>query len=298
MKKRNIIISLATLGVVAAVGSSVALYVVSPEDKTINIGVRTDADVNYQFSTVATTAVGGETIALSPDTDLQHEFKIAGIKNSGTTFTQNSVLAELSVKITPTDAELAQYLVPNLRIHYGEGTYFDGTTNLNTIEVSTGNDEGKNVWSVNEGVITGSIKTYIECVDSVENGNVVDLTVSLSDTLMDENFINLYDGESYNVELTLNQPTDYNKAYLVGTMNNWTTLDDKYQMVGDIDGAFATGWQWIWEGTIEFPDGNRVVKGVKEDFGRDLIWSQQDITVPEDNTVYHWTGNAGDDIWF
>ena len=268
MKKRNIIISLATLGVVAAVGSSVALYVVSPEDKTINIGVRTDADVNYQFSTVATTAVGGETIALSPDTDLQHEFKIAGIKNSGTTFTQNSVLAELSVKITPTDAELAQYLVPNLRIHYGEGTYFDGTTNLNTIEVSTGNDEGKNV---------EDLQSY---------------------TLTDENFINLYDGESYNVELTLNQPTDYNKAYLVGTMNNWTTLDDKYQMVGDIDGAFATGWQWIWEGTIEFPDGNRVVKGVKEDFGRDLIWSQQDITVPEDNTVYHWTGNAGDDIWF
>lgn len=301
MKKRNIVISLATLGVVAAIGSSVALYVVSPSEKTINIGVRTDADVNYQFSSVTTSSVGTGT-ELNPTTDLKHEFKVAGIKNSGTTFTQKSVLTELSVKITPTNADLAQYLVPNLRIHYGEGTFFDSDENktLNTIAEQKTNseaDNGKNVWTVSDGVITGSIKTYIECVDSVENGNLVDLTVSLSDTLTDDNFVTLYSESSYDVELTLSQPTDYNKAYLVGTMNNWTQFDDKYQMVGDIDGLVVNGFQWIWEGVIEFPEGERLVKGVKENSGGEPIWSKQNITVPEEQTVYRWTGNAEDDIW-
>ena len=76
MKKRNLVIGLAVFGVVAAIGSSVALYSLIDDPYTIDIGVRTDSDIKYAISDVTT-----DDNNLNPNQAKHYDFNIQGVKH-------------------------------------------------------------------------------------------------------------------------------------------------------------------------------------------------------------------------
>ena len=53
MKKKSLIVGgIAAFAAIASIGTSFALYKVAPENKEVNIGIRTGTDINYAISEV------------------------------------------------------------------------------------------------------------------------------------------------------------------------------------------------------------------------------------------------------
>ena len=77
MNKKSLIVSgVAAIGVIAAIGTSFAMYKILPADQNVNIGVRTDADIQYKVSTVTK-----DDTALSPEDRVDtFNFNIQGRK--------------------------------------------------------------------------------------------------------------------------------------------------------------------------------------------------------------------------
>lgn len=276
MKKRNLIISLAALGVVASVSGSVALYISKPADESINIGVNTDVDVNYLISDVTS-----DDVLLSPGTPVaNYDFKIAGNVNATSVFKQPYVLAKLTVTITPDVAALGSYLTPACKVNYLEGTYFANTADKNTITFGSANAE--------TGVITGSLSTYIYVGDDATvDGNAVDLSVTLN-SVEDEEFVGTLASSGYDIDISLTSADDFDVAYLVGGMNGWTASDE-YQMVMNIE---STGQEWMWLGNVT--QGTEVK--AMHDNG---TWSSDPNSIaPANMTGAYWTGDSTAPVTF
>lgn len=269
MKKRNLIISLAALGVVASVSGSVALYISKPADESINIGVNTDVDVNYLISDVTS-----DDVLLSPDTPVaNYDFSIAGNVNAASVFKQPYVLAKLTVTITPEVAALGSYLTPTCNINYTEGTYFANTTSWNSITFGEADAE--------TGAITGSISTYIKVGDDAAvDGNAVDLTVTLNSVEADV-FVETLASTGYEIDISLTSDEAFEVAYIVGDDNGWTPSDE-YQMVMNIE---ADKFEWMWYGNIT--EGTEF-KAMHENGA----WSgDPNAQAPANMNAVYWDGN-------
>lgn len=276
MKKRNLIISLAALGVVASVTGSVALYISKPEDESINIGVNTDVDVNYLISDVTS----GD-VLLSPAIPVvNYDFSIAGNVNAASVYKQPFILAKLIVTITPEVPALGSYLTPTCNINYTEGTYFANTTRYNTITF----DEA----DVETGVITGSVSTYIKVGDDASiDGNAVDLTVTLNSVDADV-FVGTLASTGYDIDISLTSDEDFQVAYVVGDMNGWTASDE-YQMVMNIESDHQ---EWMWFGNIT--EGTEL-KAMHENG----TWSvNPNNEAPANMTGAYWTGDSTAPVTF
>ena len=276
MKKRNLIVSLATLGAVAAVATSAALYIVKPADQSIHIGVNTNVDVNYQISDVTDSGT-----VINPDTPTRnYDFSISGKVNETSSFQQPYVLAKLTVTITPSVAELSTYITPTCKLNYLEGTHFANTEDLNTITFGEA--------EADTGVITGSLTTYIKVADVATDGTAVDLDVTLND-VDDEVFVTTLANATYDVEIVLTTDEAYQVPHLVGTMNGWSE-SDAYEMVANIEAT--TGFEWMWLGNVA--EGNEL-KAIHENG----TWSVGPNNVaPANMTGAYWNGRGDSAVTF
>lgn len=282
MKKRNLIVSLATLGAVAAVATSAALYIVKPEDESIHIGVNTNVDVNYLISDVTDDAT-----LINPTTPTRnYDFSIAGKVNETSAFKQPYVLAKLTVTITPSVASLGSYITPTCKLNYTEGTHFANTESLNTITFGEAAAE--------TGVITGSLTTYIRVADDASlGGTAVDLGITLN-SVDGETFVTTLANATYDVKIDLTTDEDYQVAYLVGTMNGWTE-SDAYEMVANIEAAYkedGSGFEWMWLGNVT--EGSEL-KAKHEN----KTWSVDPNNVaPANMTGAYWNGKSDSPVTF
>lgn len=288
MKKRNLVIGLAAFGVVAAIGSSVALYSVIDDPYTIDIGVRTDSDIKYAISEVTT-----DDTNLNPDQAKHYDFNIQGVKQSGTTFTQPYVLGHLEIKLTvdtgvaEDSLALANALKVSAAIGYKEGTWWDANGSLTFGEAAAGIGT--------EATIAASIDAYMY-VSETENFegavydgdyNDVDLDIAFDAesgvTAVD--FVNKYAESTYTIDITLNDNTvGYEKAYVLSGLSGWEKID-AYEMVSNIEST--TGFEWSWFGTMPT---NTEFKCIKGD-----TWSgpgEGNNHFDEGTTVIHWDGGS------
>ena len=226
MKKRNLVIGLAAFGVVAAIGSSVALYSVIDDPYTIDIGVRTDSDIKYAISDVTT-----DENNLNPKQAKHYDFNIQGVKQSGTTFTQPYVLGHLEIKLTvdtgvaEDSLALANALNVSAAIVYKEGRYWDAYGSLAFGEAAAGTGT--------EATITGSIDAYMY-VSETENFEGV-----------------AYDGDYNDVDLDIAfDAGGYVKSYIISGLSGWAEIDE-YEMVANIEAPYS--YEWWWSGTL--PEG-------------------------------------------
>ena len=253
MKKRNLVIGLAAFGVVAAIGSSVALYSLIDDPYTIDIGVRTDSDVKYAISEVTT-----DENNLNPNQAKHYDFNIQGVKQSGTTFTQPYVLGHLEIKLTvdtgvaEDSLALANALNVSAAIGYKEGTWWDANGSLTFGEAVAGTGT--------EATITGSINAYMY-VSETENFdgavydgdyNDVDLDIVFDGSVEASDFVTKYAESTYTIDITLNDNTeDYVKSYVVSALSGWEEIDE-YEMVSNIESNVGS-FEWWWSGTL--PEG-------------------------------------------
>lgn len=299
MKKKNIIVSsIALLGAVTAIGTSFALYKVMPEDQTANIGINTTADVNYQISTVTTDNEAlrpnvGEETGKNVDT---FGFNIHGVRNESSVFNQPYVLAQLTVTITPDQenenkALFGEKITVAGDVGYKEGTFFANNDAQHKIVFGEADPT--------TGIITGTLTTYIYVGtnddwsvapgEGVATHNPVNLTVTLDDTYNGASFVENLAEMTYTVDISLGEASGYEVAYLAGEMNSWTSNDDTYQMVANIEKADA--FEWMWLGTIT--EGTQL-KGMKG-----TTWSADpNAEAPANMTGAYWNGGTDGAVTF
>ena len=292
MKKRNLVIGLAAFGVVAAIGSSVALYSIIDDPYTIDIGVRTDSDIKYAISDVTT-----DENNLNPKQAKHYDFNIQGVKQSGTTFTQPYVLGHLEIKLTvdtgvdEDSLALANALNVTAAIGYKEGTYWDAHGSLTFGEATGGTGT--------EATITGSIDAYMY-VSETENFegvvydgdyNDVDLDIAFDaeSGISEHDFVTKYAESTYTIDITLNDNTEgYEKAYVVSSLSGWNEID-QYEMVSNIEST--TGFEWSWFGTMTTGTEFKCKKGAD--------WSgpgEGNNHFEEGTTVIHWGGGKLEEV--
>lgn len=293
MKKRNLVIGLAAFGVVAAIGSSVALYSFIDDPYTIDIGVRTDSDIKYAISDVTT-----DENNLNPDQAKHYDFNIQGVKQSGTTFTQPYVLGHLEIKLTvdtgvaEDSRALANALNVSAAIGYKDGTYWDANGSLAFGEAAAGTGT--------EATITGSIDAYMY-VSETENFegvvydgdyNDVDLDIAFDPEsgITDNDFVTKYAECTYTIDITLNDNTEgYEKAYVLSSQSGWNKID-QYEMVSNIEGT--KGFEWCWFGILPTNTEFKCLKGEK-------TWSGPSVgnnKFNEGTTSLYWDGQHETDV--
>lgn len=294
MKNKSLFVMAGAVALAAgAVGTSFALYTSFGTEKQVNIGVRTDTDVNYAISAVTKE---GNT-AMSPDNKTDtYNFDIQGIKQADTAFAQPYVLARLEITITPSTPELGKVITPTAVVEYKSGTHFANTSELNTVNFGTVNNEN--------GVWTGILETYIYTGVSMTTApndggtadhNPVQLNVTLADEVTGETYVNSYAEESYTVDIKVTEATNFEVAYLRGGMNGWED-NDAYEMVANIE---ASSWEWMWLGTI--------AEGTEMKAHKTNTWSADDTgdsnpsvnsIAPANMTGAYWAGGGENVLTF
>lgn len=218
MKKGLLLgLTVSIAGASLAVGGAFALYKRNATDITINIGARTDTDLNYKVTDVAW--AGGLSV-MQPGVTNTLGFKIGAEKTAKSTYTQDVVVGKLTVEIESTNT----YFID----------YFDGkvTTTVNfTDDVFYGkthkdSDEGPeyklNVMTLakSEGKLTGSLQIPVELT-----GRDVTMPISMPTDISNGDLKNLAEA-SYTVNIIWDAPTEFNFAYVTGSMNDWAVTDE------------------------------------------------------------------------
>ncbi len=290
--KKIIVGGAAAVLAMAAIGTSYALYTVTPNDQEVNIGVRTDIDLGYEITDLVN---DGEKLAPAkgetPKVNNDISFNIKGIKGEGTSYAQPYVLAKLNVTVTPSDPTLGNVLEVAGNIGYKDSTYYM-LTNGNALTFEAGEN----------GVIAAEWIGYIyvggdEAVAPNETAgtdgkyNPVELDIALKDSVTATDFVTTYAEMTYTVDVTLgtlDADDEYGVAYLVGGMNGWAE-DDAYEMVLNIEKG-ESQFEWMWLGTIET---GTMLKGKNGN-----TWSTNDVAVPEGAKGFYWTGGGDADVTF
>ncbi len=277
MKKKSLIVGgIAAFAAIASIGTSFALYKVAPENKEVDIGIRTGTDINYAISEV--TGAEGNGLITPDHLTNTYNFNIQGKKAEGTTYTQPYILAKLTVTVTSENTALIDALQTNATIGYKEGTYFANTAGQNSL----------NWTETDANTKTGTLSTYIYVGDGFEAGdayNAVTLSIGLADWISAESLLAL--AGDYSVSISLTDDESYQVAHVVGSMNGWA-VSDQYEMVMNIEATDKLEWMWL--GSI--PAGNEIK--AKHENG---TWSADpNLQVPENLTGVYWTGNGTDRI--
>lgn len=290
MKKKSLIVGgIAAFAAIASIGTSFALYKVAPENKEVDIGIRTGTDINYAISEV--TGAEGNGLITPDHLTNTYNFNIQGKKAEGTTYTQPYILAKLTVTVTSENTALIDAMAASATIGYKEGTYFANTESMNTLTLAEPVDGDGTT-------LTGSLSTYIYVGDGftvapgegVATHNPVELSIGLASKPTDTEFLAL--AGDYSVSITLADDESYQVAHVVGTMTGWEK-SDQYEMVMNIekeDTPAESDLEWMWLGSIEA--GNQIK--AKHENG---TWSADpNLSVPENLTGVYWTGNGTDRI--
>lgn len=271
MNKKSLIVSgVAAIGVIAAIGTSFAMYKILPADQNVNIGVRTDADIQYKVSTVTK-----DDTALSPEDRVDtFNFNIQGRKVANSLYNQNYVVANLTIDVTPTGdnatakTTFLNYVTGSAVVSYKVGTHFASNVDLNTFTLDKDDELNPTKLTVTKPVVMYiGDDTDFDGVSPVSpeyaggaDYNPVALTLNLADddAVNGKNFITSGLAElGYQVDISLTEDTDYSYAYIVGTMNNWQSVEE-YRMVPNIEAT--EGFEWCWFGTIDTGNSFKCLK--------------------------------------
>lgn len=279
--KKNIVLGalVAVLGTSVAMGTSYALYSVTPTDQVIHIGANTNQDIELVVGEVTN---AGETDVVSPESDHVFDFDIGFNKPVNSTYTQSVYAAKLTVTITSENDALLQGLVsansgfkvdPD-KAYYGD--YWGGTA-------------GEAKFVAGTGSVVASVTVPIdETVD-------LDTKVTLSLSGMDGNtFATTVADATYNISIDLTAPdAGFVAPYIVGSMSDsvWSAVD-KYMMVPDPKNA---EFIWMYETKTGIFNPGDEMKGWKAADGDDgEQWSKGNNWVYgtniNDNQIIGWTG--------
>ena len=309
MNKKSLIVSgVAAIGVIAAIGTSFAMYKILPADQNVNIGVRTDADIQYKVSTVTK-----DDTALSPEDRVDtFNFNIQGRKVANSLYNQNYVVANLTIDVTPTgdnnEAKTAflNYVSGSAVVSYKAETYFANSADLNTFTLEKDDELNPTKLTVTKPVVMYiGDDTDFDGVSPVSpeyaggaDYNPVALTLNLADdeAVNGKNFITSGLAElGYQVDISLTEDTDYSYAYVVGDMNGWAD-EEAYRMIPNIEAGSA--WEWMWLGTINEGMQLKAHQGDSWSEGVSGGTPSGNATAPANMTGIYWSGNAGTNVSF
>lgn len=232
--KKNALIGLlvAVGGSVIALSTAYGLYLVKPDDKTISIGINTSADVNLAISDVADAT---STVSLSKTNAKQYTFTLSGGTTTGTTYTQDTAIGDLEVKITSTNSTLINKLAGTVTLGYTASTFYAAET-----------------YSLATGAVSGSDFVITKTnVPFKLAGLGATLDLSLASGTTDAEAVTL-GGASYTVTINWKQNSTFEYAYVVGTMTSWGETDE-YRMVPALDTADFT---WVYDNDANITAGN------------------------------------------
>lgn len=272
MKKKLLLGSAVAIGgSLLAISSAFALYLVKPEDKTINIGINTNTDANLTISDIAD---GDNTKALSPANEKNYTFSLGAEKPSGSTYTQTVAVADLKIVIDFKTAGITDKVESSIELGYTAGKYF--AIDANNLNKATSTVSGNTL--------------VIEKTNVAFNlgGLGVALNLKLKSSVSAADFLTSVSSKEYTITVNWTENTTYQYPYVVGTMNNWAETD-AYRMVPNIEADNA--YEFMLNSSLEIKAGEKF-KCRKGD-----VWSSgEDYAVQTGKkvTAVYWKGGAGD----
>ena len=235
MNKKLLGLLVASVGSVAAVCTSLALYISAPEVAGFEVGISTDTDVTYKI-TETNTESNVKTII--PGKGLSVEYSLGA--TPGKNYTQPYVTGKLTVTVTG-DQTLLSYLEGGMKLTYEQSAddpnasnyFFNNNEGFNKLNLALVGEEGSQT-------LTGSLNATVD----IANGTKSLLTLGLNEAGV-TNFLSVAESE-LKVNITFTEvDSDYAHAYVVGDVTGWTKSDE-YMMVPNIYANNADGYQWMY----------------------------------------------------
>ena len=286
MNKKLLGLLVASVGSVAAVCTSLALYISAPDDAGFTVGISTDTDVAY---TITKQEVETNNTTINPDQGLSVEYKLGA--TLGDNYTQPYVTGRLTVTVSGNEDTL-KYLQGGMKLTYEQtpgdenaSTYFfnrEDQTTFNTLTLApVAEGDYSSLTGVLNATVDGTSGTKaVLSLGLTEDGKTNFLSVAESELTINISFAQVGD--------------DYQSAYLVGDMNGWAE-EDAYRMVPNI--YSSTGFEWMWKGNSTLlPEGTEF-QGKKGDTYSHPLNNQ--IAPANVDTIY-WGGGevaSGSNWW-
>lgn len=237
MNKKLLGLLVASVGSVAAVCTSLALYISAPEDASFEVGISTDTDVTYKITETNTQS---NVKTINPEKGLSVEYSLGATPGKSKNYTQPYVTGKLTVTVTG-DQTLLSYLEGGMKLTYKQSEedanasnyFFNNNEEFNKLSLALVGEEGSQT-------LTGSLNATVD----IANGTKSLLTLGLNEAGV-TNFLSVAESE-LNVNITFTEvDSDYAHAYVVGDVTGWTTSDE-YMMVPNIYADNDDGYQWMY----------------------------------------------------
>lgn len=243
MNKKLLGLLVASVGSVAAVCTSLALYISAPDDVGFTVGISTDTDVAY---TITKQEAETNNTTIIPGKGLSVEYKLGAAL--GNNYTQPYVTGKLTVTVSG-NKDALKYLQGGMKLTYEQtpgdenaSTYFfngEDQTIFNTLTLAPEGDYSSLTGVLNATVDGASGTKAVLSLGLTKDGETNFLSVAESELTINISFTEVGD--------------DYQSAYLVGGMNGWAE-EDAYRMVPNI--YSSTGFEWMWKGNSTLlPEG-------------------------------------------
>ena len=235
MNKKLLGLLVASVGSVAAVCTSLALYISAPEDASFEVGISTDTDVTYK---ITETNTENDVKTINPKKGLSVEYSLGA--TPGENYTQPYVTGKLTVTVTG-DQTLLSYLEGGMKLTYEQSEddanastyFFNNNEGFNKLNLELVGEEGSQT-------LTGSLNATVD----ITSGTKSLLTLGLNEAGV-ANFLSVAESE-LKVNITFTEvDSDYAHAYVVGDITGWTKSDE-YMMVPNIYAKNADGYQWMY----------------------------------------------------
>ena len=280
MNKKLLGLLVASVGSVAAVCTSLALYISAPDDVGFTVGISTDTDVAY---TITEQEVETNNTTINPDQGLSVEYKLGA--TLGDNYTQLYVTGRLTVTVSGNEDTL-KYLQGGMKLTYEQtpgdenaSTYFFNKEDQTTFNTLTLAPVAEGDYSSLTGVLNATI-------DGTSGTKAV-LSLGLTEDGI-TNFLSVAESElTINISFT-KVGDDYQSAYLVGDMNGWAE-EDAYRMVPNI--YSSTGFEWMWKGNSTLlPEGTEF----KGKIGGTYSHNGANQIAPANVDTIYWGGGVAD----
>ena len=284
MNKKLLGLLVASVGSVAAVCTSLALYISAPDVAGFTVGISTDTDVAY---TITKQEVETNNTTIIPGKGLSVEYKLGA--NLGDNYTQPYVTGKLTVTVSG-NKDALKYLQGGMKLTYEQtpgdenaSTYYfnqEGQTTFNTLTLApvTEGDYSSLTGVLNATVDGTSGTKAVLSLGLTEEGKTNFLSVAESELKINISFEKVGD--------------DYQSAYLVGDMNGWTE-EDAYRMVPNI--YSSTGFEWMWVGNSTLlPEGTEFLGKIGDTYSHP---NNNQIAPANVGIIYWGGGNASGSKW-
>lgn len=274
MNKKLLGLLVASVGSVAAVCTSLALYISAPDDAGFTVGISTDTDVAY---TITKQEVVTNNTTINPGQGLSVEYKLGA--KLGDNYTQPYVTGKLTVTVSG-NKDALKYLQGGMKLTYEQtpgdenaSTYFfngEDQTIFNTLTLAPEGDYSSLTGVLNATVDGTSGTKAVLSLGLTEDGKTNFLSVAESELTINISFTEVGD--------------DYQSAYLVGGMNGWAE-EDAYRMVPNIYSSTAFEWMWVGNSTL-LPEGTEFLGKIGDTYSH----PNNNQIAPANVDIIYWGG--------